>query len=54
MALPELRPIAKGPFPEGVEQATLCAALDSKEADSCPSLLLIVGHTDATGYWRGH
>jgi hypothetical protein len=40
LALPGLHPIAKAPFPEGVEQATLCAALDSKEAD----LWLRFGH----------
>jgi hypothetical protein len=40
LALPPLRPIAKGPFPEGVDRATLCTAIESKESD----LWLRFGH----------
>lgn len=31
--LPKLQPVANAPFPDGVDQATLCAAIESKEPD---------------------
>lgn len=37
---PPLKPIAPKPFPEGVDQATLCEAIESKE----PDLWLRFGH----------
>jgi len=32
-ALPKLKPIQPKPFPEGVDEATVCEAIDSKEPD---------------------